>query len=81
MLHKMDIRAEDIPGYELSDRERELLEAVEQYRNQVTDVENQMQLQNQLGNLKDLEARREREREAAEISGEADDRPFVLKRR
>lgn len=81
MLHQMDIRAEDIPGYELSDRERELLEAVEQYRNQVTDVENQMQLQNQLGNLKDLEARREREREAAEISGEGDDRPFVLKRR
>ncbi len=81
MLHKMDIRAEDIPGYELSDRERELLEAVEQYRNQVTDVENQMQLQNQLGNLKDLEARREREREAAEISGETDDRPFILKRR
>ena len=81
MLHSMDIRAEDIPGYELSDRERELLEAVEQYRNQVSDVENQMQLQAQLGNLKDLEARREREREAAEISGETDDRPFILKRR
>ena len=57
------------------------LEAVEQYRNQVSDVENQMKLQAQLGNLKDLEARREREREAAEISGETDDRPFILKRR
>lgn len=81
MLHQMDIRAEDIPGYELSERERELLEAVEQYRNQVSDVEHQMKLQAQLGDLKDLEARREREREAAEISGETDDRPFILQRR
>ena len=40
-----------------------------------------MKLQAQLGDLKDLEARREREREAAEISGETDDRPFILQRR
>lgn len=81
MLHDMDIRAEDIPGYELSDRERELLEAVEQYRNQVSDIEHQMELQSKLGNLKDLEARREREREQAEIAGETDSRPFMLQRR
>ena len=81
MLHDMNIRAEDIPGYELSDRELELLEAVEQYRNQIADVENQMRLQAQLGDLKNLEARREREREASEISGETDNRPFILKRR
>ncbi|MCB1120068.1 MAG: hypothetical protein KJT03_00850 [Verrucomicrobiae bacterium] len=81
MLHDMDIRAEDIPGYEMSDRERELLEAVEQYRNQVNDIENQMALQTKLGALKDLEARREREREAREIAGETDDRPFILRRR
>jgi type IV pilus assembly protein PilQ len=81
MLHDMDIRAEDIPGYELSERERELLEAVEQYRNQVTDIENQMSLQKQLGDLKSLESRREKEREASEITGEADSRPFILKRR
>ena len=81
MLHNMDIRAEDIPGYELSSRERELLQAVEQYRNQVSDIEHQMKLQGQLGDLKDLEARREREREQSEVSGETDDRPFMLKRR
>ena len=81
MLHDMDIRAEDIPGYELSSRERELLQAVEQYRNQVSDIEHQMELQGQLGDLKNLEARREREREQAEVSGETDDRPFMLKRR
>jgi hypothetical protein len=81
MLHDMDIRAEDIPGYELSSRERELLQAVEQYRNQVSDIEHQMELQSQLGDLKDLEASREREREQSEVSGEADDRPFMLKRR
>jgi len=81
MLHDMDIRAEDIPGYEMSERERELLEAVEQYRNQVSDIEHQMSLQAKLGDLKDLEARREREREAAEISGETDNRPFILQRR
>ncbi|MDA0348656.1 MAG: hypothetical protein O3C43_00090 [Verrucomicrobia bacterium] len=81
MLHNMDIRAEDIPGYELSSRERELLQAVEQYRNQVSDIEHQMKLQGQLGDLKDLEARREREREQSEVSGETDDRPFMLKLR
>lgn len=81
LLHDMDIRAEDIPGYEMSSRERELLEAVEQYRNQISDTEHQMQLQAQLGDLKSLEARREKEREAAEISGEVDDRPFILQRR
>ncbi|MCZ6674347.1 MAG: type II and III secretion system protein [Verrucomicrobia bacterium] len=81
MLHDMDIRAEDIPGYELSDRERELLEAVEQYRNQVSDIKQQMLLQSQLGDLKDMESRLERQREAAEISGETDDRPFILRRR
>lgn len=81
LLHDMDIRAEDIPGYELSDRERELLEAVEQYRNQVSDIEHQMELQAKLGNLKDLEARREKEREQSEITGETDNRPFMLQRR
>jgi len=40
-----------------------------------------MSLQAKLGDLKDLEARREREREAAEISGETDNRPFILQRR
>lgn len=81
LLHDMDIRAEDIPGYELSDRERELLEAVEQYRDQVSDIEHQMELQAKLGNLKDLEARREKEREQSEITGETDNRPFMLQRR
>jgi type IV pilus assembly protein PilQ len=81
MLHDMDIRAEDIPGYELSERERELLQAVEQYRNQVSDIEHQTMLQAQLSNLKDLEARREREREEAEIAGEVNDNAFMLRRR
>ena len=81
MMHQMNVRAEDIPGYELSERERELLQAVEQYRNQVSDIEHQMKLQSQLSALKDLEAKREREREAAQISGETDSRPFILRRR
>ncbi len=55
MLHEMNIRPEDIPGYEIDSKEKELIEAIAQYRNQIKDLKQQMELAQKLEELKAAE--------------------------
>jgi len=82
MLHEMGITDKDVPGYELTDKENELYQTIEEYRQRVRDLEDQMELESQLGGLQTLETETQAEKDQAEITGEkGDDRPFILKRR
>jgi len=82
LLHEMGITEKDVPGYELTDKEKEIYQAIEDYRTRIDGLEEQMRLESALGVLHDKEAQTQADKETAEMTGEKPNKkPFILERR